>query len=167
MQIEAKTQIYPSGRISINRGSRVNFDINTFDKLENGMSKIDFTEIKIDYKDTDDQKGWELTVQADAGYTDIAPYFGGLGLPLGIIEIEATFNPPFPPAYNVFKKTLSSASELIANDVWPLGPGVEKTVSYTVNISYFCNQGSTFVNFGDYLNDTYIVELYFTLQRIP
>lgn len=160
---EAKTQPYPSGRISINSGARVFFDFNTLDKFNNGLEKPNFTEIRIDFIDTDDNLGWELGVQASGAVID--PSFqSAIGLPLNIIEISTTTCPSCTPII------LESGFQILAAETWPgSGLGIEKNVTEIINLSFYCNKGyvtgNTPINLGDYVNDTYVVELEFTLRR--
>jgi hypothetical protein len=161
--IEAKTQTHPSGRISINSGARVVFDFNTLNKFSNGLEKPNYTEIKIDFIDTDNNLGWEFGVQASSAFID--PSFESVsGLPLNIIEISTTTCPSCTPII------LESGFQILAEEIWPGGGlGVEKIVSEIINLSYYCNKGYVIgnipINLADYVNDTYVVELEFTLRR--
>jgi hypothetical protein len=150
-----------TARIRVNRGASLEFRFNTFDKLQNGISKPDYTEIQVYFKDVNTNNGWVVQVKAAAGYIDITPYFSGVGLPLDILEIQASCI-----ACPVWTKIpLSTSYQTIAEGTWVASDGSEEEIDLTLDISYDCNMGTGKVDFSQYVNDTYIVELDFLLKR--
>lgn len=153
-----------TARIRVNYGSHIEINFNTFNKLNNGIIKTDASQVSIFFED-DNTQDWQLLVKAVDGYSDITPFFGGVGLPLNIIEIQAKLAAPV----TVWTKQLLSTSytEIATGDI-PGNDGTTASVSYNIDINYeFNTNAATKVNFADYVNDTYYVELDFLLRRKP
>ena len=143
-------------------GGSVYFNINSFDKYENGLEYSNWTRLSVSFLDTTDagdvsNKKWRLTVEA---MTTNIKGNGTNTLPLNTIEIaancaDATDKP------TVALSAPSSAVEIVDE-------GANNVSTSLVNITYYCGQSKTITNtlLGKSA-DFYTVDIVITLEGDP
>lgn len=150
-----------TARLTIESGSSVFFNINTFDKYNNGTEYTNWTRLRVYFIDTTNVGGitaqnWQLNVEALT-----ANMVGDIGnLDLNVIELSATCGDAISNGI-VALDGPGSAVKL-------LNTGNNNVSSSLVQITYYCGQSKTVTNtlLGKQ-PDHYVVDIIYTLERDP
>lgn len=145
-----------TSRLTIESGSSVYFYINSFDKLENGMSYIDWTQLTVFYEDTAAVSTWTL----DVGALSDKIYGGGTNeLELATIELEVSGD-----IANTYPVPIRAPLvEQAVAKVLATGP---ETSSSSISISYYCGTNAIYKLLAK-APDYYTVDIQFTLYKTP
>lgn len=147
-----------TSKIRILRGSNVGFNFNSYNRIQNGITYNDFTQLQLYFNDTvaggipnPTSQGWQLTVRA------LQPNISGSmttsTLPLESIKITIKKNGINYGPYDL------GATELLLID------GPDATLNDNVEVSYSCGTDSNpNYNMINKVPDYYVVDIEFTLK---
>ncbi len=144
-------------RIQIVGGANLLFNVNSYSKVKNGITYIDFTTIRVYYSDVNEDgtpntssMGWELMVNAATEL--FMPDYGTVTMPLSVLKINSKC------AGKEKSAVLGIGESLIAE--WLPGMDVKDAVEDVV-LSY--ELGTNKELFG-YSSDYFSTDLVFTLK---
>jgi len=151
-----------TARLTIESGSSIYFNINTFDKYTNGVEYTNWTRFRVYFLDTTNAgavtvQKWQLNVEAMSA--NIAGDAGNT-LDLNTIELIASCGDATPSGIVVLAGP-GSATKL-------LHTGNNNVSASLVQVTYYCGQSKTVTNelIGKQ-PDHYTVDIVYTLERDP
>jgi len=141
-----------TARLTVIRGGYVEFTFNSIDKLNNGITYTNYTQLSICYKDPDNSAGtWKLSVQANG-----ANFTSGANT-LNLSTVDLTTSNAGALAATYFANIPLSA---VNSNIVTGGPQGTETENI-VNVTYRCGMGGTMLG---KTQGNYTADIIFTLS---
>jgi hypothetical protein len=154
------SQFFLSGKINILNGTQIVFNFNMLNKIENGITLNDWTQLAIAYTDSTaiggDGKKWELMVRTDDSYL-LSEYGSITTFSPGFILMTTTYIGDGTVSV-VSDQPLSTSDTYIARQT----DNATIDVNGTVIITFKCGTSGELMNFE---SNYFTTDLIFTLKE--